>query len=70
MEEYKEKEMIKVVGKNTMITATDVIKFKAKGDDTEVTYEADICLNHIFALATPFIKSDLNILCEEAKRGM
>ena len=62
--------MIKVVGKNTMITAIDVMKFKAKGENTEVTYEADISLNHIFSLATPFIKSDLNTLCEEAKRGM
>ena len=70
MKEYKEHESIKLYGANTFFNATDVISFKPKGENTEVTYEADISLNHIFKLFTPFVKSDLDTLCKEARQGM
>ena len=53
-----------------MITAIDEISFQSKADGTEIKYEADITLNHIFCLATPFIKGDLQTLANEAESGM
>jgi hypothetical protein len=69
--DYKELSKIALNGHNKQITAIDEILFREVGPNrTEVTYRADITLNGVLWLFTPFIKGSLKDLEENAKKGM
>ena len=63
---------IGVKGKNSMITAIDEISFREiiKGEVTEIKYEADISLNHIFCCCNCLIQKDLQKLAKLTEEGM
>lgn len=68
---YKPMSMISLHGHNKQITAIDEISFvPVSSHVTNVTYRANITLNGILCLFTPFIRSGLNELTETAKNGM
>ena len=55
-----------------MITAIDEISFREiiKGEVTEIKYEADISLNHIFCCCNCLIQKDLQKLAKLTEEGM
>lgn len=68
---YQPMQQISLHGTNNEITAIDEIIFTPVTDRiTNVTYRANITLNGIRCLFTPFIKGALNELTEVAKGGM
>lgn len=69
MTEYEKFKKITLETSNFTTSTVDTISFEQKTPGTNVTYTADICLRHVFKVATPFIMDDLNKLAQTAEAG-
>lgn len=62
---------ITFVGEGSNFQGTDVISFAdLEGGGTRVTYEADLGLKGLAALATPFIRGRLDTMSDDAVAGL
>lgn len=58
---------LQFVGENKTVTSTDDISFAADGTGTRITYHAEFAFHGLAALATPFVKGQLEELGDKTQ---
>ena len=68
--EWVPNEKVVLIGEGGIVAAVDTISFAPEGDQTLVTYEADLRLTGIARLAQPFMKSRFDAIGKSAGDGL